>query len=152
EPDKSAVLENAIARVLAQNLADAKPMLTRVELGRALGSVGGRPGTKCATRAAEALAAAIVDPQTVMELLPSFASALAIVNGQLPAKEASSHARKAADALEARWITKKNNHERATIALAMAEVGRHLSRLEKQKNARRLADDLEDAFQDAKTE
>src|SRR5262249_21599422 len=58
EPDKVAPLESAIVDVLVVDLANAN-VPTAAWLVPALASVCGHPGTKCAPRAAEALAAAI---------------------------------------------------------------------------------------------
>src|SRR5262249_50789409 len=80
EPDQAAPLEIAIVDVLVVDLADAKPILTKMQLVQALASVGGRPGTKSAPRAAEALTAAIRNPEPPMVLLKPLAAALAVVN------------------------------------------------------------------------
>jgi hypothetical protein len=152
EPDKAASLERAIVDVLVVDLADAKPILTRRQLGQALASMCGRPGTKSATRAAEALTAAIRDPQTPLFLLKPFAAALAIVSGQLPPAQASSHASRAAEVLGSLWIAKTNHLDRALLAQAMTEVWTRLSPLEAAAHAKRMAVDLGDALQDAKAE
>jgi hypothetical protein len=152
EPDKAAPLESAIVDVLVVNLADAKSMHARGPLGQALASVCGRPGTRSATRAAEALTAAIRDPQTRLVLLKPLAAALAAVSGQLPPAQASSHASKAAEVLGSLWIAKTNPLDRAFLAQAMAEVWTRLSPLEAAAHAKRMAVDLGDALQDAKAE
>jgi hypothetical protein len=152
EPDKAAPLESAIVDVLVVDLAEAKPILTRRQLGQALASVCGRPGTKSATRAAEALTAAIRDPQTPLVLLKPFAAALALVSGQLPPAQASSQASKAAEVLGSLWIARTKALDRASLAQALAEVWTRLNPLERAAHAKRMAVDLGDAFQDAKTE
>jgi hypothetical protein len=151
EPDKAAPLEGAIVDALVADLADAK-MPAAVWQAQALGSVCGRPGTKCASRTAEALAAALRDPQTPVALLKPLAAALAEVSGRLPVEQASSFASKAAEALDALWIAKTNHGERALLAQATAAVSTHLGPLEAAAQARRMADDLGAAFQDPKAE
>jgi hypothetical protein len=92
DPGKAAALESVIALSLIADLADAKSLYARGRVGEALGSVGGRPGAKSAARAAQALTAAIGDPQTPVVFLKPLAAALAVTCGQLPPAEASSHA------------------------------------------------------------
>jgi hypothetical protein len=157
EPDRAASLESAIVNVLAMDLAnaksaDVKSMLARRQLGEALASVCGRPGTKSATRAAEALTAAIRDPQTPFVLLKPFAAALTVVSGRLPPAQASSHARKAAEVLGSLWIAKTTHLDRAWLAESIAEVWTRLSPVEAAAHARRMAVDLTDALQDAKAQ
>jgi hypothetical protein len=158
DPDKAALLERAIVDVFvvnladAKNLADVKSMLARMQLWQALAAVCGRPGTKSATRAAEALTAAILDPQTPFVVLKPLAEALTVVSGQLPPAQASLRASKAAKVLDSLWIAKTNRLERASLAQAMAGLWTHLSPLERAPLAKRMADYLGAALQDAKTE
>jgi serine/threonine protein kinase len=152
EPDQAAPLEAAIVDVLVVDLADAKPIIARMQLAQALASMGGRPGTKSATRAAEALTAAIRDPQTAPALLKPLAAALALVSGQLPSAEASAHARKAAEVLDPLWSVKTKPVDHAFLAQAMTEVWMHLSPLERSAHAKRMAVDLGGALQDPKAE
>jgi hypothetical protein len=152
EPHKTALLESGIVDVLAMDLAETKPFLARRELGQTLGSLCGRPGAKSAARAAEALTAAIQDPQTSPELLRPFAAALAEVSGQLQPAQASSHASKAAEVFGSLWPARTKYYERASLALATAEVWTYLSPHERATRARRMAADLGDAIQDPKTE
>src|SRR5262249_1628016 len=150
EPDKAAPLERAIVDVLLVDLAGVKSILARKHIGQALASVCGRPGTKSATRAAEALTAALRDPQTSLVFLKPFAVALAVVSGQLPPAQATFHARKAAEVFGSLWIANMKHFDRASLALAMVEVWTHLSPLERAAHAKRMAVDLGDALQDAK--
>jgi serine/threonine protein kinase len=152
EPDKAAPLESAIVDVLVADLAAVKPIIIRRQLGETLGSVCGRPGTKSATRAAEALTVAIRDPQPPLVLLQPFAAALAAVSGRLPPAQASSHASKAAEVLGSLWIARTNHLDRASFAQAMAELSTHLSPLERAAHAKRMAVDLGDALKDAKVD
>jgi hypothetical protein len=152
EPDKAALLESAIVEALVVNLADAKSMHAIRPLAQALASVCGRPGTKTANRAAEALTAAIRDPQIPIVLLKWLAGPLAVVSGQLPPAQASSHAREAAEVLGSLWIAKTRHFDRAFVAQAMAELWPCLSPQEAAAHAKRMAVDLTDALQDAKAE
>src|SRR5262249_30997230 len=134
------------------DLANAKPIILRMELAKALGSVGGRKGATSANRAAEALTAAILDPDAQLSNLKQFTSALASVSGQLPPKQAAAHASKAAEALDSRWAAKTNQQERGFLAQIMAEAWAHLSSHERAARARRMAADLGDALQDKKAD
>jgi hypothetical protein len=121
-------------------------------LGQALGAVCGRPGTKRAPRAAEALTAAIRDPQTQLVVLKPLAAALAVVSGQLPPAQASAHASKAAEVLASLWIARTNHLDRWSLAQATAEVWTRLSPVKAAAQAKRMAVDLGDALRDAKAE
>jgi hypothetical protein len=152
EPDNGATLESALVDALLADLADAKPMLARMQLGPALAAVCGHPGTKSAARAALALAAAIRDPQAPLVLLKTYTAALAAISGQLPPAQASSYVGKAADALCSLWIDKPKHLDRASIALAMAELWTRLGSRAAAAHAKRMAVDLGVALQDAKAE
>jgi serine/threonine protein kinase len=152
EPDKAFPLESAIVDVLIVDLADAKPIPIRTQLAQALASVCGRPGTKSATRAAEALTAVIRDPQTPLVFLKPLAAALAVVSGQLPPEQASSHASKAAEVLGSLWIARTQHFDRVFLAQAMAELWPCVGPLEAAAHAKRMAVDLGDALQDSKAE
>jgi hypothetical protein len=152
EPDRAASLESGIVDLLVVDLADIKPILARRHLGQTLASVCGRPGTKSAPRAAEALTAAIRDPQTASVLLRPFAAALAVVSSQLTPEQASSHASKAAEVLGSLWIARTNNLDRVYLAQAMAEVWLRLTPMARAAQAKRMAVDLTVALQDSKTE
>jgi hypothetical protein len=152
EPDKAAPLENAVVEVLVADVVDVKPMPSRKESAQALASVCGRQGTKSAPRAAEALTAAIREPQTPVVLLRPFAAALAVVCSRLPPAEVSSQASKAAEALGALWSVKTKYLDRAFLAQATAEVWTGLGPHETAAPAKRMAVDLGEALQDAKTE
>jgi hypothetical protein len=149
DPDKVASLESAIVDVLVADLADTKVPMARLQLGQALGLVCGRAGTKCASRAAEALTATLRDPQTHPSMVRPLAAALAAVSAQLPAEQASARASKAAEIL---LSVRAKPLDRPAIAQAIAEVWTLLGPQERASHARRLAVDLGDAFQDAKTE
>src|SRR5262249_40863757 len=88
-PDQAASLENALVNSLLEGLTDAKSLQFRGFLAQALATACGRPGTTDAARAAEALSAAIRDPQTPLTILKPLATALAVVSGRLPPKESS---------------------------------------------------------------
>jgi hypothetical protein len=152
EPDKAASVEVAIVDMLVVNLADVKPMLARRQLAEALASLCGRPGTKSTNRAAEALTAAIRDPQTSLALIKPFAAALAVVSGQLPPEQASSHASKAVEALDSLWIGRTKHLERASLAQATVELWTRLGSPETAALAKKMAVDLGEALKDAKAE
>src|SRR5262249_17543343 len=78
-PAGAASLEGALVEALAADLADARSLPVRALLGQALASVCGGPGATSAARAAEALVAAIRDPQTPLVALKPLAEALAAV-------------------------------------------------------------------------
>src|SRR5262249_54067730 len=99
DPTRAASLEDALVDSLVARLADAKSLSDRALLGQALATVCGRPGAKRAACTAEALAAAIRDPQTPPSVLKPLAEALAAVGGQLTPGEASSHADQAVEVL-----------------------------------------------------
>jgi hypothetical protein len=149
-PAQAAALESALVDSLLANPADARSLLVTPLLARALASVGGRPGAKSTARVAEALSAAIRDPQTQLELLKPLAAALAAVSGQLPPEEAASHAHRVVDALDSRWAARTKRLERASLAEAMAAVWPRLSPDEAAAHARRVSADLEEALPDAK--
>jgi hypothetical protein len=150
DPAKAASLEGALVDSLVANLADARSLEARGLLGQALASVCGRPGAKSAARAAEALAAAIRDPQTPLALLKPLAEALAAVGGQLTPVEASSHANQAVEVLDSLWVARTGPLDRAPLAEALAAVWTRLGPDEAGAHARRVAADLEDAFGAAK--
>jgi hypothetical protein len=151
-PDQEAPLEKAVVEVLIEILADATLPLARWQLPQALAAVCGRPNTRSAPRAAEALTAAIRDPQTPPGFLRPLAAALAAVSGPLPPAQGSAQTSKAAEALGSLWVARTSRLDRASLARATAELWTRLSRPEVAAHARRMADDLGDALQDAKTE
>jgi len=151
EPDKAATFDKNIVELFVMDLANAKPIILRMQLADALATVGGR-GATSANRAAEALTAAICDPQAQLSFFKPFAAALASVSGQLPPEQATSHASKVAEVLDGLWIAKTNHHERAFLAQTMAEVWTHLSPHERAAHAKRMAADLGDALQDNKAD
>ncbi|HJZ57583.1 MAG TPA: hypothetical protein VKE74_21620, partial [Gemmataceae bacterium] len=142
-------LEDALVDALVANLADVKSLAVRGQLGRALASVGGRPGARTAVRTAEALVAAIRDPQTPLNILKPLAEALAAVGGQLTPTEAASHANEAVDALSSLWVARTSRWERGVVAAALAAVWTLLGPEEAAAHARRTAAELENAFRDA---
>jgi hypothetical protein len=152
EPDKAAPLESAVVEVLALDVADVKPMPSRKDSAQALAAVCGRPHTKNAARAAQALTAAIREPQTPVVLLKPFAAALAVVCSQLPPAQASSQASQAAEALGSFWSAKPKYLDRAFLAQATAEVWTCLGPHETAAQAKQMAVDLGDALQDPKAE
>jgi tRNA A-37 threonylcarbamoyl transferase component Bud32 len=147
EPDKAAPLESTIVDAVVVDLPDAY-FATAVLQTQALASVCGRPGTKSAPRAAEILLAAIRNPQTHPALLKPLAAALAAANDQLPPEQASSQASKATEVLGSFWSARTKPFDRASVALAMAEVWTRLSPLERAAHAKRMAVDLGDALRD----
>jgi hypothetical protein len=148
DPAQAAALESALVDSLLANPADARSLLVGRLLARALASVGGRPGAKSTARAAEALSAAIRDPQAQLELLKPLAAALAEVSGQLPPGEAASHARQVVDVLGSLWVARTKPLERASLAEAMAGVWPRLSPAEAAADARRVSAELEEALRD----
>jgi hypothetical protein len=145
-----AALEDALVDSLLADLADTKYSPTREILGQALAAVCGRPGTRSAARAAVALAAAIRDPQTPIDLLKPLAELLAAVSGQLPPKEAASHVNQAVDALGSLWGTRTGPLDRAYLAEALAALWTRLDPRDAAAHARIVAAQLEVAFRDAK--
>jgi hypothetical protein len=144
-PDQAASLESALVDSFVADLADATFQDFRGALGQALATACGRPGATGAARAAEALAAAIRDPQTPLTTLKPLAAALAVVSGQLPTREASSLATEVVDVLDSLWGAKTAPPDRASVAEALAAVWTRLSPTDASARARRAAGDLEDA-------
>jgi hypothetical protein len=111
--------------------------------------VSGRPGATGAARAAEALAAAIRHPQTPLASLKPLASALAVVSGRLPPKEAASRANQAVDALDSLRVARMAPLDRASLAEALAAVWTRLDPTDAAARAKKAAADLEDALRDS---
>src|SRR5262245_60566687 len=138
-PDQAASLESALVDSLHEGLADAKSRQLQGFLGQALATACGRPGATGAGRAAEALAAAIRDPQTPLTTLKPLAAALAVVSGQLPPKEATSHANQAVDVLDSLWVARTAPLDRASVAEALAAVWTRLGPTDAAARAKRMA-------------
>jgi tRNA A-37 threonylcarbamoyl transferase component Bud32 len=149
-PDQVASLESALVDSLREGLADAKSRHFGGLLGQALATACGRPGATDAARAAEALVAAIRDPQTPLATLKPLAAALAVVSGQLPPKEASSHANQAVNALDSLLVARTAPLDRASVVEALAAVWTSLGPIDAAARARRAAADLEAALRDSK--
>jgi hypothetical protein len=152
-PGQAASLESALVDSLVVDLADAKSAKSwefRGVLGRALATACGRPGATAAARAAEALTAALRDPKTPSVSLQPLAAALAVVIGQLPPKEASSHAKQAVDVLDSLWVARTTPLDRAPLAEAMAALWGCLGHADAAARAKRAASDLEDTLSNAK--
>jgi hypothetical protein len=149
-PAQAASLESALVDSLLDGLADAKSRQFRGFLGQALAAACGHPGAMDAARAAEALAAAIRDPQTPLMTLKPLAAALAVVSGQLPPKEATSHANQAVDVLDALWVARPAPLDRASVAEALAAVWTRLGPTDAAARAKRMAADLEGVLRDSK--
>jgi hypothetical protein len=139
-------LEDALVGALVADLADAKYSPSRSLLGRALASVCGRPGASPSPSGAEALVAAIRDPQTPLGALKPLAEALAVAGRKLVPAEAALHANQAVAMLGSLWVAKKAPGERAVIAGALAAVWTFLGPDEAVAHATRTADELQDAF------
>jgi hypothetical protein len=149
-PAQAASLESAIVDSLLEGLADAKSRQFRGFLGQALATACGRPGATGAARAAEALAAAIRDPQTPLTTLKPLAAALAVVGGQLPPKEATAHANQAVEALDSLWVARTAPLDRASVAEALAALWTRLGPTDAAARAKRTAADLEGVLRDPK--
>jgi hypothetical protein len=149
DPAGAASLEDALVDSLIADLADAKSLPARDLVGQALASVCGRPGARRAARAAEALGAAIRDPQTPIGSLKPLAEALAAVSGQLRPTEASSHVNQAVDVLDSLWGTRTGPLDRASLAEALAALWTRLDPRDAAAHARTVAAQLEAAFRDA---
>jgi hypothetical protein len=149
-PDQAASLESALVDSLLEGLADAKSRQFRGFLGQALATACGRPGATGAARSAEALAAAIRDPQTPLETLKQLAAALAVVCGQLPPKEATSHADQAVRVLDSLWVARTSPLDRASVAEALAAMWTRLGPADAAARAKRMAADLEGVLRDSK--
>jgi hypothetical protein len=149
-PDQAASLESVLGDALGADLADAKSRQFRGFLGQALAATCGRPGATHAVRAAQALTAAIRDPQTPLTTLKPLAAALAVVSGQLRSAEASSFARQTVDALDSLWAARKAPQDRASVAEALAAVWTRLGPSAAATRAKRAAADLEDALRHSK--
>jgi hypothetical protein len=150
-PAQAASLESALVDSLLADLANAKIREYRGFVAQALATACGRPGATDAARAAEALVAAIRDPQTLLAILKPLAAALAVVSGRLPAKEASSHAKAAIDVLDSLWVARTAPPDRASLAEALAAVWTHLDPTDAAARAKRTAAALEGALRDSKT-
>jgi tRNA A-37 threonylcarbamoyl transferase component Bud32 len=148
DPARVASLEDALVDLLVADLADAKSSLRSYPLARALASVCGRPGARSAARAAEALVAALGDPQTPLVCLNPLAEALAAVGGRLAPAESALHANRAVAVLGSVWVAKKAPGERAAVARALAAVWTLLGPGEAVAHARRTADELENAVRE----
>jgi hypothetical protein len=148
---QAAALESALVDSLIANIGEARSLLVGPLLARALASVGGRPGAKSTARAAEALSAAIRNPQAQLTLLKPLAAALAVVSGQLPPREAASHAHQVLDVLGSLWVAKTKPLERASLAEAMAALWPRLSPVEAAAHAKRVSAELQAALRDPKT-
>jgi hypothetical protein len=148
DPAGAASLEDALVDSLIADLANAKSLPARGQLGQALASVCGRPGARRPGRAAEALAAAICDPQTPIIWLKPLAEALTAVSGQLPPREASSHANQSVGALNSLWVVKTGALDRAWLAEALAVLWTRLDPKEAAAHASRMAPQLEAAIRD----
>jgi hypothetical protein len=149
-PNQAASLESAIVDGLLADLANAQSRRSTGLVGQALAKASGRPGATSAARVAEALTAAIRDPQTLPDALKPLATALAVVSGRLPPREASSHASRAADRLDSLWADGTARANRAALGEALAAVWTRLDSADAAARARRVAADLEDALRDAK--
>jgi hypothetical protein len=150
-PDQAASLETALVDSLLPDLADAKSLQFRGILGQALATACGRPGATGAARAAEALTAAIRDPLTMPTTLKPLAAALAVVSGQLPPEEASSHVSRAVDGLDSLWAARTAPPDRAVLAEALAALWKCLGPADAAARATRAAADLEGALRDPNT-
>jgi hypothetical protein len=150
-PDQAASLERVLVDALLADLADAKSRPFRGYLGQALATACGRPGATGAARAAEPLTAALRDPSTPPTALKPLAAALAVVSGQLPPREASSHVNKAVDVLDSLWAAKTAPLVRMALAEARAALWTRLDPADAAARAKRVAADLEAALRDAKT-
>jgi hypothetical protein len=149
-PEQAASLESSVVDSLLADLAEAKSRPFRGLVGRALGTVCGRPGATGAARAAEALATAIRSPQTRPEALKPLAAALAAAIGRLPPREASSHANQVVDVLDSLWVARTTPYERAALAEALAVVWTRLDPTDAAARAKRAAADLEGALRDSR--
>jgi hypothetical protein len=149
-PDQTASLESALVDALLADLADAKSRDLRGLLGQALAKACGRSGATGAARVADGLVAAIRDPQTRVTTLKPLAAALALVSGQLPPKEAFSHANQAVDVLDSLWVAKTAPLDRASVAEALAAVWTRLGPTAAAARAKRAAAGLEEALWDSK--
>jgi hypothetical protein len=149
-PDQAASLERVLVDALLADLADAKSLPFRGYLAQALATACGRPGATGAARAAEALAAAIRDPQTPPITRMPLAAALAVVSGQLAPREATCHVNQAVDALDSLWGARMAPPDRATLAEALAAVWKRLDLTDAATRAKKAAAGLEAAFRDAK--
>jgi hypothetical protein len=148
-PDQAAVLESALVDSFVADLADEKSRKLQGLLGQALAKACGRPGATGAARAAEALTAALRDPQTPIEALKPLAASLMVVIGQLPPREASSHANQAVDELDSLWVARTTTLDRANLAEVMAVVWTRLDPADVAARAKRAAADLEGALRDS---
>jgi hypothetical protein len=146
DPARATSLEDALVGALVADLADAKYSPARYLLGRALASVWERPGASRAPSGAEALVAALRDPQTPLGSLKPLAEALAAAGRKLAPAEAALHANQAVAILGSLWVAKKAPGERAAIARALAAVWTFLGPDEAGAHATRTADKLQNAF------
>jgi hypothetical protein len=153
DPASAASLEAALVDSLLADLADVKlrSSFVIVGLAQSLATVCGRPGAKSAARAADALTAAIRDPQTPFGLLRPLVEALAAIGGQLTPAEASSRANQAVAVLDPLWVARTAPPDRAALGAALAALWTRLEPTEAAAHARRAAADLEGTIRHAKT-
>jgi hypothetical protein len=149
---KAAPLESDVIDALIESLTDtdATGIYARTHLGEALASVCGHPDARTATRVADALTAAIRDPQTQLRAVKPLAAALAVVCSQLPPAESSSYAKQAVDALHSLWIARTAPVDRVQLAQAMAAIWTHIPSGEVAAHAKPMAADIQVAFRDPK--
>src|SRR5262249_36498555 len=131
------------------DLADASSLSARAAPGQALASVCGRPGARRAAPAAEALAAAIRDPQTPIGLLQPLAEAPAAGSRQLPPAATSAPTDQADREHGSLWAARTGPLDRAFLAEAMAALWTRLDPRDAAAHARRVAAQLEAAVRDA---
>jgi len=149
-PAVAASLEGTLVDALLVDLGETKPRYYMGNVGKALGTASGRPGATSAARVAEALAAAIGDPQTPVQTLEQLSAALVVVCAQLPSHEASSRVHATTDVLESLWNARTKTQDRASIATGQMAVWTHLDRADAAARARRAVACLDGALRDPK--
>jgi serine/threonine protein kinase len=149
-PEQATSLEGALVDSLLVDMGDPKARYNVGWVGLAMGAASGRPGATSAARVADALTAAIGDPQTMVETLKQLTAALVVVCPQLPGKEASARMHRSIDVLESLWNAKKKPAERAWIAAALAPALTHLDRADAAPRALRMVVYLDGALGDPK--
>ena len=150
--EKAAALESTLIDALAADLASAKSRNLRTTLAKAFATVGGRPGSKSAALAANALTVAICDPKSPIVSLKPLAAALAVVCDQLGPVEAYSHASEAVGALDSLWDARTKMYDRVAVADAMAPLWKRRVHSRRPAGSAHVAGCLTDTLGDAKTE
>jgi hypothetical protein len=145
-------LRRSLVDSFLADLADVKSLRvpSAGPLCRSLAAVCKPAGAKSATRAADALAATIRNPQIPVEVLEPLVTALVAVGGQLPTEEAAARVNGSITLLDTLWRTRTKPAERLALAEALAAAWAGVGPAEGAEHAARTAADLEVLVRDPK--